>query len=100
MGQSSVAMLKLEPPLRIVGGALVAEIQLVSGGKTEGDRSKMIIATTYNILLSLRFVLIDFLFSSISFFIISVVITDRPIDDRMITDMDVKSSNLAKVAPA
>ncbi len=93
-------MLKLEPPLRMVGGALVAEIQLVSAGKMVGDRSKTIIAITYDILAGLLFVLIVFLFCTISFFIISDVITDSPTDERMITEMDVKSSSLAKVAPA
>ena len=108
--------------MRIVGGDFVTDIQLAFAGKIVGTKRSATKTATYDIFATLPKTLVDFLpwlfpffesedfarvpffesnvFIIVPFFKISEVMTANPTDASIITEVAVKSSNLAKVPPA
>ena len=91
--QSLVAIGKAVPPLSIVGGVLTTFIQLPFAGYVSGTRNKIIITITNEILgiLSENVNLPIELFLKISFDRI-----DNPTEDKIISDIEAKTSSLTK----
>ena len=89
-------MLKLVPPFSIVIGAFTPLIQLAAPGRVDGTISKPIITTTNEIFKSVPGALTIFFLSNFLVLRISAERIDNPIDDKIMTEIDAKTSNLTK----